>query len=120
MSVSVIDIKEFKEKIKMYIPHHELSNVPRIGDVEGQSFECGCGESHIMNFDQHYFIADGGLYKAVFLSPDCGYLNALKLKKMLSKGIENLFSTKYLVNEPNYGFDSHPDIAGSIDKYFGR
>ena len=39
---------------------------------------------------------------------------------MFSKGIENLCSTKYLVNEPNYGFDSYPDIAGSINKYFGK
>ena len=120
MAANVVSIKEFKEKIKMYIPFHEVSSPPRLGDVEGQSFECGCGESHIMNFDQHYFIADGGMFKAVFLSPECGYLNALKLKKMFSKGIENLCSTKYLVNEPNYGFDSHPDIAGSINKYFGK
>ena len=120
MNVNVTPIKEFKEKIKMYIPFHEVSILPRIGDVEGQSFKCGCGESHIMNFDQHYFIADGGMFKAVFLSPECGYLNALKLKKMFSKGIENLCSTKYLVNEPNYGFDSHPDIAGSINKFFQK
>ena len=41
-------------------------------------------------------------------------------KRMFSKGIENLCSTKYLVNEPNYGFDSYPNIAGSINKYFGK
>ena len=120
MSVNLISVKEFNEKIRMYIPFHEVSSPPRLGDVEGQTFECGCGESHIMNFDQHYFIADGGMFKAVFLSPDCGYLNALKLKKMFSKGIENLCSTKYLVNEINYGFDNYPDIAGSINKYFGK
>ena len=56
MSANVMPIKEFKEIIKMYIPFHEVSSPPRIGDVEGQSFECGCGESHIMNFEQHYFI----------------------------------------------------------------
>ena len=120
MSVNLISVKEFNEKIRMYIPFHKVSSPPRLGDVEGQAFECGCGESHIMNFDQHYFIADGGMFKAVFLSPDCGYLNALKLKKMFSKGIENLCSTKYLVNEINYGFDNYPDIAGSINKYFGK
>ena len=99
MAANVVSIKEFKEKIKMYIPFHEVSSPPRLGDVEGQSFECGCGESHIMNFDQHYFIADGGMFKAVFLSPECGYLNVLKLKKMFSKGIENLSCTKYLKNK---------------------
>ena len=119
MSANVMLIKEFKEKIKMYIPFHEVSSPPRIGDVEGQNFECGCGESHIMNFDQHYFIADGGMFKAVFLSSECGYLNALKLKKMFSKGIENLSSTKYLKNKTNYGFDSYPDIAGAINQYRG-
>ena len=123
MSAKVISIKEFNEKIRMYIPFHEVSSPPRLGDVEGQTFECGCGESHIMNFDQHYFIADGGMFKAIFLSSDCGYLNTLKLKsitRMLPGRplIQNLFSTKYLANEPSYGFDSYPDIAGSIDKYF--
>jgi len=118
MSVQVIAVKEFNEKIKMYIPFHQVSSQPRIGDVEGKSFECGCGESHIMNFDQHFYIADGGMFKAVFLSPDCGYLNALKLKKMFSSDIENLFSTKYLVNEPNYGFDSYPDISGAMNMIF--
>ena len=101
----------------MYIPSHEVSSPPRIGDVEGQPFECGCGETHTMNFDLHYFIADGGMFKAVFLSPACGYLNALKLKKMFSKGIENLCSTKFLVNEPNYGFESYPNISGAIDQF---
>ena len=52
MSVNLISVKEFNEKIRMYIPFHEVSSPPRLGDVEGQTFECGCGESHIMNFDQ--------------------------------------------------------------------
>ena len=81
MSAEVINIKDFNEKIRNYIPFHEVSSPPRIGDVEGQSFECGCGQSHIMNFEQHFFIADGGMFKAIFLSHECGYLNALKLKK---------------------------------------
>jgi len=57
------------------------------------------------------------MFKAVFLSPDCGFLNTLKLKKMFSKGIENLCSTKFLVNEPNYGFESYPNISGAIDHF---
>ena len=120
MSVDVLSIKDFNNKVKSYIPIHEVSIKPRLGDVEGQSFECGCGSSHILNFEKHYLISDGGMFKAIFLSPDCGFLNALKLKKMFSKGIENLCSTKFLVNEPNYGFESYPDIAGSINKYFGK
>lgn len=120
MSVDVLSIKDFNDKIKSYIPIHEVSIKPRLGDVEGQNFECGCGSSHILNFEKHFFISDGGMFKAIFLSPDCGFLNALKLKKMFSKGIENLCSTKFLVNEPNYGFESYPDIAGSINKYFGK
>ena len=84
MSIDVLSIKDFNDKVKSYIPFHEVSSPPRIGDVEGQTFECGCGEIHSMNFDLHYFIADGGMFKAVFLSPACGYLNALKLKKMFS------------------------------------
>ena len=119
-SVKILTIKEFNKKIKSYIPGHQLSDLPRIGDVEGQEFQCGCGSSHIMNFDQHYFIADGGIYKAVFLSPDCKYLNALKLKGPMTSGIQNLFSTKYLANKPKYGFDDYPDIAGAIDKFFMR
>ena len=110
-------MKEFNEKVKMSIPVHELSSFPRIGDVEGQSFECGCGDSHIMNFEQHFFVSDMHLFKGVFLSPDCGYLNTLKLKKLFSKGIENLFSTKFLANKVNYGFDSYPDIATSINQF---
>ena len=43
MSAKVISIKEFNEKIRMYIPFHEVSSPPRLGDVEGQTFECGCG-----------------------------------------------------------------------------
>jgi len=117
-SVKILPIKEFNKKIKNYIPGHQVANLPRIGDVEGQEFQCGCGSSHIMNFDQHYFIADGGLYKAVFLSPSCKYLNVLKLKGPMTSGIQNLFSTKYLVNKPKYGFDDYPDIAGAIDKFF--
>ena len=56
MSAKVISIKKFNEKIRMYIPFHEVSSPPRLGDVEGQTFECGCGESHIMNFEQHYLL----------------------------------------------------------------
>ena len=120
MSVNIVTIEEFKEEIKTYIPIHELASLPRIGDVEGKSFECGCGNSHIMNFEEHYFIADGGIFKAVFLSPECGYLNTLKLKKMFSKNIENLYSTKFLANKPNYGFDSYPDIGAAINYYLKR
>ena len=120
MSVDVLPIKDFNDKVKSYIPFHEVSIAPRLGDVEGQSFDCGCGSSHILNFEKHYFISDGGMFKAIFLSPDCGFLNALKLKKMFSSGIENLCSTKFLANEANYGFESYPDIAGSINKYFGK
>lgn len=117
MSVDVLSIKDFNNKVKSYIPIHEVSIKPRLGDVEGQSFECGCGSSHILNFEKHYLISDGGMFKAIFLSPDCGFLNALKLKKMFSKGIENLCSTKFLVNEPNYGFESYPDVSGAINQY---
>ena len=117
MSVKILSIKEFNDEIKSYIPFHEVGRPPQIGDVEGQSFECGCGNSHILNFEKHYFISDGGMFKAVFLSPDCGFLNTLKLKKMFSKGIENLCSTKFLVNEPNYGFESYPNISGAIDHF---
>ena len=117
MSVDVLSIKNFNVKVKSYIPFHEVSIKPRLGDVEGQSFECGCGSSHILNFEKHYLISDGGMFKAIFLSPDCGFLNALKLKKMFSKGIENLCSTKFLVNEPNYGFESYPDVSGAINQY---
>ena len=120
MSVDVLSIKDFNDKVKSYIPFHEVSVAPRLGDVEGQNFECGCGSSHILSFEKHFFISDGGMFKAVFLSPDCGFLNALKLKKMFSSGIENLCSTKFLANEANYGFESYPDIAGSINKYFGK
>jgi len=120
MGVEVLSVEDFNEKIKSYIPFNEVSSPPRIGDIEGQSFECGCGQSHIMNFDQHYFIADGGMFKAIFLSPACGFLNALKLKKMFSNGIENLCSTKFLDKKPSYGFQSYPDIAGSINKYLGK
>ena len=62
-------------------------------------------------------LADGGMFKAVFLSSDCGYLNALKLKKMFSSNIENLFSTKFLFKKPSYGFDNYPDIAAAINMY---
>ena len=101
-------MQEFNDKVKMSIPVHELSSFPRIGDVEGQSFECGCGDTHIMNFEQHFFVSDMHIFKGVFLSPDCGYLNALKLKKLFSKGIENLFSTKFLANkdDPFYFFQT--------------
>ena len=30
------------------------------------------------------------------------------------------FIKKFLENEPNYGFQDYPDIAGSINKYFGK
>ena len=120
MSANVLNIKDFNNEIKNYIPFHEVSSPPRIGDVEGQDFECGCGDTHIMNFDQHYFIADGGFYKAVFLSPQCNYLNALKLKGPMTNGIKNLCSTKYLSDKKNYGFADYPDFAGAIDKFFIR
>ena len=117
MTANIISMKEFNEKVKMSIPTHELNSFPRIGDVEGQGFECGCGKSHIMNFEEHFFVADMGIFKAVFLSPECEFLNALKLKKLFSKGIENLFSTKFLANKPNFGFDDSPDIATSIRQF---
>ena len=119
-SVDVVSIKEFNNKIKSYIPSDQISQLPAIGDVEGQVFECGCGNSHIMNFDEHYFIADGGFYKAVFLSPQCKYLNALKLKGPMTSGIKNLCSTKYLSDKKNYGFEDYPNFAGAIDKFFIR
>ena len=37
MSAKVISIKEFNEKIRMYIPFHEVSSPPRLGDVEGKN-----------------------------------------------------------------------------------
>jgi hypothetical protein len=120
MSVDVLSIKEFNDKVKSYIPFHEVSVAPKLGNVEGQNFECGCGSTHILNFEKHFFISDGGMFKAVFLSPDCGFLNALKLKKMFSSGIENLYSTKFLIDEPNYGFESYPDNSGAIDQYIGH
>ena len=107
---------EFEEKIKMAIPVHEVPSLPRIGDVEGNPFSCGCGETHYMNFEEHLFIADMGMFKALFLSKECGYLNALKLKKMFSSSIENLFNTKFRKNEPNYGFqNNYPDIVTAIN-----
>ena len=118
MTVNVITINEFKEKIKTSIPFHKLTNHPRMGYIEGQSFECGCGKSHDMNFDLHYFISDMGMYKAVFLSPACSYLNALKYRKMFGSGIENLFSTKFLKDKVNYGFDTYPDFGTAIGNYF--
>ena len=117
MTANIISMKEFNKKVKISIPTHELNSFPRIGDVEGQGFECGCGKSHIMNFEEHFFVADMGIFKAVFLSPECKFLNALKLKKLFSKGIENLFSTKFLANKPNLGFDDYPDIATSIRQF---
>jgi hypothetical protein len=39
MSLQVIAVKEFSEKIEMYISFHQVSSPPRIGDVEGKSFE---------------------------------------------------------------------------------
>jgi len=120
MSVELVSIKIFKDKIKNYIPFHEINSLPRIGDVEGQKFECGCSKDHVMNFDQHYFIADGGMFKAIFLSPACGFLNVLKLKKMFSSDIENLFSTKFLSSKKKYGFDDYPNISGAIEKYLNR
>jgi hypothetical protein len=119
MTANIISMKEFNKKVKMSIPAHELNSLPRIGDVEGQGFECGCGKSHIMNFEEHFFVADMGIFKAVFLSPECEFLNALKLKKLFSKGIENLFSTKFLANKPNFGFDDYPDISTSIRHFKG-
>ena len=73
-----LNIKEFKEKIKKYIPHHELEDLPRMGDKEGFEFKCGCGDLHTLNFDEHYLIAVGEISRAVFLSQACGYLNILQ------------------------------------------
>ena len=112
-------MNDFNKKVKMYIPTHEVSIAPRLGDVEGRNFDCGCGETHVMNFEEHFFVADGGMFKGVFLSPDCGFLNCLKLKKLFSKKIETMFSTKFLINEPNYGFDDYPKISHSIDMFKG-
>lgn len=120
MSLKVLKIEEFNEKIKQYIPFHEVSIPPRLGDIEGQKFKCGCGKDHTMNFDKNYFIADGGMFKAIFLSPTCGYLNALKLKKLFSSGIENLFCTKFLLKKPKYGLKDYPDIPSAIDMYLKR
>ena len=86
MSVEVLSTKEFNENIKMYIPFHEVSSPPRIGDVEGQTFECGCGEIHSMNFDLHYFIADGGMFKAVFFVSRLWFFKCFKIKKNVLKG----------------------------------
>ena len=120
MSLKVLKIEEFNEKIKQYIPFHEVSIPPRLGDIEGQKFKCGCGKDHTMDFDKHYFIADGGMFKAIILSPNCGYLNALKLKKLFSSGIENLFCTKFLLKKPKYGLNDYPDIPSAIDIYLKR
>ena len=117
ISTNNISIDAFNEKIEMYIPMHDVKYPPKIGDVEGKPFNCGCGQSHILDFEKHYLIADGGMFKAVFLSPVCGYLNALKLKKFLSSDIETLFSTKFLSKEPNYGFKSYPDFSQSVNMY---
>ena len=56
MSLKVLKIEEFNEKIKQYIPFHEVSIPPRLGDIEGQKFKCGCGKDHTMNFDKHYLL----------------------------------------------------------------
>ena len=77
-------------------------------------------ETHTMNFDSHYFIADGGMFKAVFLSPACGYLNALKLKKMFSSGIENLWSTKFLDKNLIMDLLTIQIYQSAINKYFGK
>ena len=52
MTIEVISTKDFNNKIKAYIPFHEISNPPRLGDVEGKIFECGCGSSHNLNFEK--------------------------------------------------------------------
>jgi hypothetical protein len=39
MTVNIVSMQEFNDKVKMSIPVHELSSFPRIGDVEGQSFD---------------------------------------------------------------------------------
>ncbi len=121
MQMKKLNIKEFKEKIKKDIPHHELKDLPKMGDKEGFEFKCGCGESHTLNFNEHYLIAVEETSMAIFLSPVCGYLNNIQLNPRVSAGIgliRTLFSTKFLANDPNYGFDKQPDIAGSIRKYF--
>ena len=119
---TIIDIKKFKEKIKDFTPRHKIKELPNIGDVEGNNLDCGCGDTHYLNFNEHYFIADGGLFNAVFLFPNCGYLNALKLKPHRVKigtslDIRTLYSTKFLVNDANFGFDKQPDFGGAIKKY---
>ena len=117
MTVNIVSMQEFNDKVKMSIPVHELSSVPRIGDVEGQSFECGCGDTHIMNFEQHFFVSDMHIFKGVFLSPDCGYLNALKLKKLFSKGIENLFKLIYFFKVLNFIFIEIILLFKNFDEY---
>ena len=111
---------EFKSRIEMYIPAHSMTNYPAIGDVEGKQFECGCGSSHVMNFEEHLFFADGGMFKAAFLSPECKFLNCLKLKKFFSSDIETLFSTKFLKDEPMFGFNEYPDFYNSIPPQYIR
>ena len=86
MSVDVLSIKDFNNKVISYIPFHEVSVAPRLGDVEGQSFECGCGSSHILNFEKHFFISDGGRFKAVFFVSRLWFFKCFKIKKNVLKG----------------------------------
>ena len=53
-----------------------------------------------------------GMFKAVFLSIECEYINALKYKSVFSNDIENLFSTKWLKNENKFGFTKSDMMLG--------
>jgi len=103
-NVDILSITNFENKIKNAIPFHQLSSPPPIGNIEGSIFECGCGSKHKMQFNKHLYLADMGMLKAVFLSIDCEYINALKYKSMFSNDIENLFSTRWLKNKNKFGF----------------
>ena len=120
MPVNAISMNDFIDRIEMYIPAHSMTNYPAIGDVEGKPFQCGCGNIHTMNFEEHLYIADGGMFKAVFLSPICEFLNCLKLKKFFSSEIETLYSTKFLKEEVRFGFKEYPDFYNSIPPNFVR
>ena len=63
--------RNLKKRLKWPFQFMKYLLLPRIGDVEGNEFTVACGESHIMNFEEHLFIADMGMFKAVFLSQEC-------------------------------------------------
>ena len=111
-NVDILSITDFENKIKNAIPFHQLSSPPAIGNIEGSFFECGCGIKHKMHFNKHLFLADMGMFKAVFLSIECEYINALKYKSVFSNDIENLFSTKWLKNENKFGFTKSDMMLG--------